>query len=375
MDKTDRIVRRFGGKGEPPAHVMWDGKDEAGLPLPDGAYHYVLTVNDAEGRDDRRTGTHGRDHHRRTARVRFRSRSTRRIGYARDANFKKPLDARSFSPSPSALVVSASAGGAEKAGFPDLSEIGIAVEAAARELAVFPSVPRRWRPPPPGGWTRSSGQAGSGERKPSGPARFLHGEILYRPGETTPKKPRRSSSRRPGERGTQDEDTRPTLALPRSRPWRLWVRMTRRRPRPGVNWEKDHGIEPPSTPKFTSGPGLERDPPELPGRGGEGFSRAASEGAPLAPKEDPRFVLAVATAAYLEDRPQDALAVLERGADDAPTTYLTALCLSAVGEVLKAAARFQEAAERHSGFPSPGLCASGQGKHVPGRRCLPERRG
>jgi hypothetical protein len=30
---------------------MWDGKDEAGLPLPDGAYKYRLVVLDMEGRE------------------------------------------------------------------------------------------------------------------------------------------------------------------------------------------------------------------------------------------------------------------------------------------------------------------------------------
>jgi hypothetical protein len=49
-DKSKNVVRKFGGKGAPPAHVMWDGKSEAGLPLPDGIYHYVLMVNDQEGR-------------------------------------------------------------------------------------------------------------------------------------------------------------------------------------------------------------------------------------------------------------------------------------------------------------------------------------
>jgi hypothetical protein len=43
------VVRRFGGRGAPPAHVMWDGKDEAGLPLPDGTYAYNMVVIDAEG--------------------------------------------------------------------------------------------------------------------------------------------------------------------------------------------------------------------------------------------------------------------------------------------------------------------------------------
>lgn len=45
------VVRRFGGAGAPPAHVMWDGKDEVGLPLPDGEYGYQLVVVDAEGRE------------------------------------------------------------------------------------------------------------------------------------------------------------------------------------------------------------------------------------------------------------------------------------------------------------------------------------
>lgn len=50
VDKSGIIVRQFSGKGSPPAHVMWDGKDEAGLPLPDGTYKYRLRVEDTEGR-------------------------------------------------------------------------------------------------------------------------------------------------------------------------------------------------------------------------------------------------------------------------------------------------------------------------------------
>jgi len=49
-DKSGAVVRGFGGQGSPPAHVLWDGKDETGLPLPDGRYRYRLTVHDAEGR-------------------------------------------------------------------------------------------------------------------------------------------------------------------------------------------------------------------------------------------------------------------------------------------------------------------------------------
>ncbi len=49
LDKSNEVVRRFSGKGGPPAHVMWDGKDESGLPLPDGVYSYQLMVEDWEG--------------------------------------------------------------------------------------------------------------------------------------------------------------------------------------------------------------------------------------------------------------------------------------------------------------------------------------
>jgi hypothetical protein len=50
-NKGDEVVRRFGGKGVPPAHLLWDGKDETGLPLPDGIYRYDLVVKDSEGRE------------------------------------------------------------------------------------------------------------------------------------------------------------------------------------------------------------------------------------------------------------------------------------------------------------------------------------
>jgi hypothetical protein len=50
INKSDETVRKFGGKGAPPAHIEWDGKDETGLPLPDGTYRYRLTVNDTQGR-------------------------------------------------------------------------------------------------------------------------------------------------------------------------------------------------------------------------------------------------------------------------------------------------------------------------------------
>lgn len=51
VNKADEVVRRFGGKGQPPSHIQWDGKDENGLPLPDGVYRYRLVVKDREGRE------------------------------------------------------------------------------------------------------------------------------------------------------------------------------------------------------------------------------------------------------------------------------------------------------------------------------------
>lgn len=50
-DKFDKVVRSFAGRGSPPAHLVWDGKDATGLPLPDGHYTYQLVVHDDEGRE------------------------------------------------------------------------------------------------------------------------------------------------------------------------------------------------------------------------------------------------------------------------------------------------------------------------------------
>jgi hypothetical protein len=50
VDKHGQVVRSFGGLGVPPAHVMWDGKDENGMTLADGRYQYRLVVTDDEGR-------------------------------------------------------------------------------------------------------------------------------------------------------------------------------------------------------------------------------------------------------------------------------------------------------------------------------------
>jgi hypothetical protein len=51
VSKSDETVRQFAGKGIPPAHLVWDGKDATGLPLPDGYYNYRLVVHDDDGRE------------------------------------------------------------------------------------------------------------------------------------------------------------------------------------------------------------------------------------------------------------------------------------------------------------------------------------
>jgi hypothetical protein len=50
VSKSDEVIRRFGGPGMPPPHVLWDGKDETGLPVADGIYRYHLEVTDVAGR-------------------------------------------------------------------------------------------------------------------------------------------------------------------------------------------------------------------------------------------------------------------------------------------------------------------------------------
>ncbi len=51
VNASNQVVRSFGGKGLPPTHVMWDGKNEVGLPLADGVYRYQIVVSDDQGRE------------------------------------------------------------------------------------------------------------------------------------------------------------------------------------------------------------------------------------------------------------------------------------------------------------------------------------
>src|SRR5262245_66486401 len=68
-------------------------------------------------------------------------------------------------------------------------------------------------------------------------------------------------------------------------------------------------------------------------------------------EKDPRVVMAHATAAYLSGKPSDALVMLGPKPSGAPATYLKALCLEASGARLKAAAAYQEVAERYPNSP------------------------
>lgn len=51
VNSSNQVVRSFGGRGLPPTHVMWDGKNEVGLPLVDGVYRYQIVVWDDQGRE------------------------------------------------------------------------------------------------------------------------------------------------------------------------------------------------------------------------------------------------------------------------------------------------------------------------------------
>jgi TolA-binding protein len=77
---------------------------------------------------------------------------------------------------------------------------------------------------------------------------------------------------------------------------------------------------------------------------------AATMNAPWMEK-NPRWILAKATAAYLNGKPGDALALLGVKPSGAAATYLKALALDAQGSRLKAAAAFQEVSERYPDSP------------------------
>ena len=64
-------------------------------------------------------------------------------------------------------------------------------------------------------------------------------------------------------------------------------------------------------------------------------------------ESDPRVVLAKGTALYVGGKPAEALAILGPKPAGAAATYLRALCLRSAGSLLKAAAAFQDVADRY----------------------------
>lgn len=75
--------------------------------------------------------------------------------------------------------------------------------------------------------------------------------------------------------------------------------------------------------------------------------------------KEPRFTLAQATAAWQAGKHADALVILGARPTGAPALYLKALCLEKQGSLLKAAATYQEVAERYPDTPlrDPALLA------------------
>jgi hypothetical protein len=51
MNEDGDVVRSYTGDEKPPQYVVWDGKDDRGLPVSDGEYKCVMKVKDKNGRD------------------------------------------------------------------------------------------------------------------------------------------------------------------------------------------------------------------------------------------------------------------------------------------------------------------------------------
>ncbi|MCE5301247.1 MAG: PorV/PorQ family protein [Spirochaetia bacterium] len=50
INEDGDVVRTYSGDDNPPASVMWNGKDDRGLPAGDGEYKFTMTVKDKNGR-------------------------------------------------------------------------------------------------------------------------------------------------------------------------------------------------------------------------------------------------------------------------------------------------------------------------------------
>lgn len=51
MNEDGDVVRSYSGDEKPPQYVVWDGKDDRGLPVGDGEYKCYMKVKDKNGRD------------------------------------------------------------------------------------------------------------------------------------------------------------------------------------------------------------------------------------------------------------------------------------------------------------------------------------
>jgi outer membrane protein OmpA-like peptidoglycan-associated protein/flagellar hook assembly protein FlgD len=54
-DFSRNVVRRFEWKGNPPVEIVWDGRNEQGIPLPEGLYTYTVSGQDAAGNRESQT--------------------------------------------------------------------------------------------------------------------------------------------------------------------------------------------------------------------------------------------------------------------------------------------------------------------------------
>lgn len=57
VDSGGKVVKSFTWKGVPPVEVVWDGRDEKGIPLREGLYSYTLRGQDAAGNRSEKTVT------------------------------------------------------------------------------------------------------------------------------------------------------------------------------------------------------------------------------------------------------------------------------------------------------------------------------
>jgi len=49
-DQNGDVIRSFSGEDNPPNQVVWNGKDDRGLPAPDGNFNAQLTITDSNGK-------------------------------------------------------------------------------------------------------------------------------------------------------------------------------------------------------------------------------------------------------------------------------------------------------------------------------------